>query len=263
MINNTSFGKWDRIAAKNLDQVFMAHLIQGLNCSPFEAEAVVEQVHLVYSELFATTLQPGQFLRSVIDAAAPPQTPLQQAAQRLVVLTLDDGPGDLQARKTEGVPGLRRRRLLRLAEEAFQQGGLLTLEDLSLILNCGVRTLCLDLAVLRQQKIQPPLRSNVKDMGRAVTHRAQIITLWLTGLEYSDIAYKTHHCLDSVRNYIEKFKRCASLSRQGFDLPTIANLAKLSASLATQFLELYRHTPMLPRRREEIESFLKKTPRAH
>jgi hypothetical protein len=259
MINNTSVAKWDRIAAKSLDQVFQAKMIHGLNCSPFEAEAIVEQVHLVYSELFASSLLPGQILRSVIDISVPPQTPLKRATQRLVVLTLDNGPDDLLIRKNQGITGLRQERFRRMAEEAFQQGGLLTIEDLSLILNCGVRTLVLDLKALRIKNIPIPLRSTVKDMGRAVTHRALIISLWLSGLEYSDIVVRAHHCLDSIRNYVEKFKRCVALSLQGFDLPTISLLARLSTPLAVQFLDLYQKTLMLPRRREEIESFLKKT----
>lgn len=259
MLNNTSPAKWDRIAAKSLDQVFMAQMIHGLNCSPFEAEAIVEQVHLVYADLFAAAIQPGQTLRSVVDMTVPPQTPLKRATQRLVLLTLDSGPDDLRVRQAEGITGLRRQRFRRMAEEAFQQGGLLTIEDLSQLLNCGVRTLVLDLKALRAQNVQVPLRSSVKDMGRAVTHRVLIISLWLSGHEYSDIVLRAHHCLDSVRNYIEKFKRCVALSLQGFDIPTIAGLARLSAALANQFLDLYRTTPMLPRRREEIESFLKKT----
>jgi hypothetical protein len=37
----------DRLAAKSLDQQFVNEIIHGLNCSPFEAEAVLESVYRV------------------------------------------------------------------------------------------------------------------------------------------------------------------------------------------------------------------------
>jgi hypothetical protein len=43
-----------------------------------------------------------------------------------------------------------------MAEEAFQQGGLLTLEDLANLFNCGVRTLVNDLRALRKDHLVPP-----------------------------------------------------------------------------------------------------------
>ena len=67
-----------------------------------------------------------------------PNVPLSQATQKLVRLTLDAGEAD--RRRQGGVALLRQHRLARLAEEAFQQGGLLTLEDLSQLFNCGMRT---------------------------------------------------------------------------------------------------------------------------
>ena len=111
---------------------------------------------------------------------------------------------------------------MRVCEEAFQQGGLLTLEDLALLFNCGLRTLVGDLAALRQQELVPPLRSTVKDIGRAVTHRCQIVSLWLEGQEYSDIARHTHHSVSAVAQYVEKFKRSVSLLDSGFDVATTA-----------------------------------------
>ena len=60
--------------------------------------------------------------------------------------------------------------------EAFQQGGLLTVEDLAhRLLNCGERTISRDLAELESEGILLPLRSMIKDMGRALSHRELII----------------------------------------------------------------------------------------
>ena len=40
MINNTSRQRWQRAEARQLDNQFMAAIVSGMSCSPFEAEAV-------------------------------------------------------------------------------------------------------------------------------------------------------------------------------------------------------------------------------
>jgi hypothetical protein len=68
MINNSSLQKWDRLAQKQLDQQFVNEVIHGLQCSPFEAKAVLEAVYKVYGPYFETSghLKPGQILFQVI-----------------------------------------------------------------------------------------------------------------------------------------------------------------------------------------------------
>jgi hypothetical protein len=261
LINNTSLQRWDRISAKSIDTQFKTAMQRGLNCSPFEAQIMVEKVHELYGPLFdnSTTVQPGQIQLVVVDASVPPGVPLSQAAQKLATLTLLDKEEDNQIQQRQSIPALRQHRLMRVAEEAFQQGGLLTLEDLALLFNCGLRTLVGDLAALRQQNLVPPLRSTVKDIGRAVTHRRLIVSLWLEGKEYSDIAVHSHHSVSSVANYVEKFKRCAALLQHGFDLTTTAFLIRLSAPLVEQFRQLHQTAKPAVHRQQELLGFLKKS----
>jgi len=261
MINNTNFAHWSRLQAKSLDSQFMNEMITGLNCSPFEAEAILEKVHQIYAPLLETTqgMRPGQIQMMVVDASVAPNVPLKQAKQRLVTLTLHAGKEDIETRKNGSVPELRQKRLCRMCQEAFQQGGLLTLEDLANMFNCGVRTLVNDLAVLRGKNIVPALRSTTKDMGRAITHRKLIITLWLQGFEYSEIASKASHSVDSVANYVDKFKRCAALFASGFDVHAVALMVKLSTSLAQEFQRLHSDLKdAVPHRLRELDEFLKK-----
>ena len=124
--------------------------------------------------------------------------------------------------------------------------------------NCAVRTLVSDLAALRKDDIIPPLRSTVKDMGRAISHRRLIVEKWLSGMEYTDIARITHHNILSVNNYIEKFKRCATLLACGFDLDTVCVIARISPAIAKSFEELVNNAKPVPHRQEEIDSLCKK-----
>ena len=261
MINNSSLGKWDRLAQKRLDQQFSHGIIHGLQCSPFEASAILDTVYQVYAPCFETSgsLKPGQMLFQVISAEASPNTRLAESKQVTVTLTFDAGSEDLEVRRREGVQSLRRHRMQRMAVEAFQQGGLLTIEDLAnRLFNCGQRTLSRDLEVLRRQGIILPLRSTIKDMGRSVSHRALIIEEWLEGKEYSEIARATHHSLPSVQNYISKFKRAIALTEEGYEVHTTAFLVKLSASLVGAYHHLYQTTKIVPHRRKELQCFLKR-----
>jgi len=260
MINNTSLGKWDRLSSKQPDQQFITEMIHGLGCSPFEASAILDMVYKVYTPLFETSaaLKPGQIRFQVVSATTPASVPLAQAQQLTVTLTLDAGPEDIEVRRASGVVGLRRHRLQRMCIEAFQQEGLLTIEDMAnRLLNCGERTLCRDLKYLRDQQILLPLRSTIQDMGRTLSHRTLIIRHWLKGLEYSQIAQATHHSLAAVHNYVDKFKRIAALAEEGFDVNTIAFLVKVSTTLAEEYFRLYHDQPCIASRKHELETFLK------
>jgi hypothetical protein len=223
---------------------------------------VFEAVYDVYGPYFDTTgsLKPGQLLFQVVSIQAASNTPLAQCEQVAVVLTLDAGEEDLIVRQNKGVIGLRHHRIQRLANEAFQQGGLLTIEDLAnRLLNCGERTLCRDLFFFKHQKISLPLRSTIKDMGRAISHRALIIEKWLEGKEYEQIKQATHHSIPSVQNYVNKFKRVVALASQGFDMQEISFLVKISPSLAQQYHSLYQRADIVSHRKKELLCLIKKT----
>lgn len=261
MINNSSLTKWRRLSQKQLDQQFSHEIIHGLQCSPFEASAILEAVYRVYACYFETsgTLKPGQLLFPMVAIESPPNVPLANSKQITAMLTFDAGTEDLKIRETQGIEALRRHRLQRMSIEAFQQGGLLTLEDVAIrLFNCGQRTLSRDLAVLHRQHIVLPLRSTIKDMGRSISHRKIIIEAWLQGKEYSEIARQTHHSVPSVQNYVSKFKRAVALAQEGYDIHTIAFLVKLSAPLVESYHQLYHTVTIVPHRRQELKSFLKK-----
>lgn len=261
MINNSSLTKWDRLSQKQLDQQFTYEMIHGLQCSPFEASAILDAVYQVYAPYFETsgTLKPGQILFTVISAEASPNVRLAQSKQLTVTLTFDAGNEDLDVRRKRGVPSLRRHRMQRMAVEAFQQGGLLTVEDLAnRLFNCGQRTLSRDLDILRREGVVLPLRSTIKDMGRSICHRTLIVEHWLQGKEYSEISRDTHHSVPAVQNYVSKFKRVIALAQEGYDVHTIAFLVKVSATLAESYHRLYQTVKIVPHRRKELASFLKK-----
>ena len=262
MIQNTAVQKWHRLQQKQLNQQFLNEMVRGLECSPFEAKAILNMVYQVSAPYFETspTLKPGQMFFQVVSCETAPNTHLDESQQVTVTLTLDAGQEDLLIRKQHGVIGLRHHRLQRVCHEAFQQGGLLTIEDLAIrLFNCGQRTLSRDLTLLKDQGIILPLRSTVKDMGRGISHRALIVKEWLAGKEYSAIAKTTHHSIPSVKNYVGKFKRVIALVNAGHEVHTVAFLVKLSKPLVQEYYTLYQNCDIVPHRHQELEDVSKKS----
>lgn len=262
MINNSSLQKWDRLKQKQQDTQFVNALIQGMNCSQFEAKAILNAVYETYQPFFDNSgaMKPGQILFEVVSAENSSQKKLSECRMVSVVLTLDAGEEDLKVKKQLGVQGLRRHRLERIVNEAFQQGGLLTVEDIAnRLLNCGERTLCRDIKAFKDQGIVLPLRSTIRDMGKSVTHRSLIVRQWLSGKEYSEIARATNHSVDAVANYVDKFKRVVCLAKNNYEIKTIAFLIKLSPSLTQEYYDLYRKFDAVPHRAEELDEMIKKS----
>ena len=262
MINNSSIGKWERLSRKQQDTQFINKLQAGMNCSPFEAKAILNCVYEVYQPFFdnSASMKPGQICFDVVAVENSAKEKLSACQMKTVILTLDAGVEDLTVREKQGVIGLRRHRFERIANEAFQQGGLLTVEDVAnRLLNCGERTLIRDIKVLKDKGICLPLRSTVRDMGRSISHREMIVRLWLGGKEFSEISRHTNHSVEAIANYVEKFKRVVCLAKDNHEINTIAFLVKISVSLAQQYYDLYQRLEIVDLRRKEPDELIKKT----
>jgi len=233
----------ERLAAKDLDHQFRNRIEQGMGCSPFVSEAIVTVVHDVYLPVLDTqaNLKPGQMLFQCLSKRNGSTTRIADAEQITVVLTIDDGKVDQDVRKQKGIDGLRRFRICRLCSEAYNQGGLLTVEDVAYrLLNVGERTVVRDLSLIRKEGENPPLRSTIKDMGRTISHKAILIKNWLKGDELSDLNRKYNHSFSAIESYINTFKRVVFLKHEGYTVERIAYMQKISDALAKTYLDLWQ-----------------------
>jgi len=261
MINNTSIEKWSRLKEKSLDSLFVNEIITGMNCSPFEAKAILDTVHTVYNDFFnnTETLAPGKAKFVVISTENGPSTKLKDAKKVNVTLTIDNGNDDLNVKRNGGVSALRQYRLQRICNEAFMQGGLLTIEDIAnRIFCCGERTIVRDIQHLKKQNIILPLRSSIKDMGRTLSHRSEIIIKWTQGYEYSEIKRFTNHTIESISNYVHKFKQVVALTEDNYEVSTIAFIIKISIPLTQEYINIWKKADIIESRKQELENILKK-----
>jgi len=127
-----------------------------------EAEALVKTVEEVYfSDPELTPVLDGQMRYSCVRSDEGPGKPLSACRKVSVTLTLlhREDKHDVAGLAAGGVSAeVRQRRIVRLVEEAREQGGLLTQEDLAEILMCDVRTIRRDIHLLKKRGFELPTR---------------------------------------------------------------------------------------------------------
>jgi hypothetical protein len=248
----------ERLDAKSLDNLFRRRIEEGAKCSPFVSAAIlqiVKEVFPLHPEDLGKELDLGQVKLLVAAAQEPAGKPLEECQKVTVLLTLD-AKDDLTIRACDGVTGLRRSRILRLASEARDQGGLLSYEDLAYrLLNCGVRTIVRDIAALRRRGLEVPTRGQQQDIGPGQTHRVQAVRFFLQGQEANEIARRLYHSLSSIENYVTTFARVIFLADKGYGIDEIAFVIHRSPALVGAYRRLYeefRRQPSAQARLREI-----------
>jgi DNA-binding Lrp family transcriptional regulator len=248
-----------RLKIKTLSQQMLNLAVEGAGISPWEAQVLVNTIEQVYfSDPALSQAADGQLKYSCIAINEPAGKKVEDCRMVTVLLTLFD-PEDKQQLVFDSKQAsivLRHRRLMRITEQAREQEGLLSQEDLAQILMCDVRTIRRDIKDLRGKGVIVATRGQVNDIGPGVTHRGIAVRSWLEGKEPVIIARDINHSIAAVENYLEKFKRVAYLRRKGFDDYQIAMAIGISVAAVKTFAELYNefsNKPFFKQRIAEIE----------
>jgi len=221
---------------------------------------LVEMIEEVYfSDPLLRNAAEGQLKYACVSAQEGAGKPLAQCRLVTVVLSLFDAQDDrdlVSCEHKDRSIEIRRRRLVRIADEAREQGGLLSQEDVAQLLMSDVRTIRRDVAALKREGIIVATRGQQKDIGPGVSHRGLAVRHWLEGQEPVEVARQIKHSLAAVERYLETFKRVAYLRAKGFDRYEIALTVGVSLASTATFLELYaqfRHKPFFRQRLAEID----------
>lgn len=233
-----------RLDSKTLDARFLKEIEHGLNCSPFEAQAVLEVVMEVYFPFLdeqCVKSPPGKISLIAISTDEPTGKPVAACEKQSVCLTIHRGSQDDQILQQHGPAGFRHARIIDICQEALSQGALLTREDLAYrVFFVSPRTITRDLNTLRtaNPKLMIPLRSTIHDIGPVLIHRTKIVTLALEGKTMSQICKMMHHSPQVVNNYLSTFTRCVHLKNRDMQVGQIAFLLRRGKGLIQQYLDL-------------------------
>jgi biotin operon repressor len=179
----------------------------------------------------------GQMTFLAVSEDTPPGQPIA-ACKRLAVNLTIDCVDDLEALH-QGVAALRRSKIQRVTREAQEQGALLTQEDLARLLCSSRSTIKRDVAQLRSEGIDVPTRGQMKDIGKGISHKGQIVADWLAGYSFSQIQQRRRHTIYSIERYCISFQRVIRLHVAGLSMAEIRIGTGLSERLISEYLTLY------------------------
>lgn len=250
--NNAS----NRLLAKTHEQAFLQTLEQDYRIAPRVAEAILADAQERLQGGVAE-LRPGQIRKLLVKQGVGHGQSVADLAKVEVTWTLDAGLEDQQVLQAHGRQALRQIRILRLLDEAVEQGAVATQEDVAQMLNVTPRTIKRDFIELQAAGHYLPSRGNLQGIGRGQTHKAQIVGRWLSGETYDQIARNTHHAVISVQRYVRNFVQVIEIRQRGLSVEQCAQLLQIGPSLVKDYWAIYEgHSD--PECRERLESQLKR-----
>lgn len=145
--------------------------------------------------------------------------------------------------------------MARLVKSAYEQGGLLSGAELSVLLNRSLGTIGRYMTIYHQthQDILPT-KGMVLDQGSKPTHKASIINLYEQGYPEVDIARLTNHTIESVSRYIKNYKNVKLLLEKGFNLMELVRVTGMGRSTVIQYRDLVYlyHEDLQPKADHEV-----------
>lgn len=227
-----------RCLSKTPEGVFAGRLRREFELSPALSEAIVELATECLREEIPRA--PGRLVFYCASRKACHGVPLTDQMKVRVQLTYAGGHDDVALLHEQGPTKLRQLRVLRLTEEAYGQGGLLTQEDLSYLLHVSTRTIRNDVQALIADGNTVHTRGYDHDIGRGVSHKTRIVGLYLSGFTYNEMVLKTRHSARAIRRYVRTFGRMLLLIEKGItNSLALSRVLRQSDRLTQEYLSLY------------------------
>ncbi len=245
---------FERIVNKNKDNNFINFIVSNSNLSMFETKAVFEEFKKQY--LMETKIMQQyqmKIMATKIDVSS--RVEIKQQDLKEIIITLHDEEDekirfnidlfrekfkDMKIPEKNTTTAVRRNKLHRISYEAYKKNCVLTVEDFAYkIFNCGERTIVRDIEAFRNIDVFIPLRGQVKDIGKSITHKVKAINKFIEGKEAGEIARIINHSITSVERYIEKFKQIILCLEKGLKDPEISFLTSSSYTLIEEYKKIY------------------------
>ncbi len=189
-------------------------------------------------------LRHGQALWLGIEVNDPPPRGKRTADTNLIPVVLDlSTDEDLLARMDRvSVEERLRMRAVRLCEQAYQQGALLSNADLAELMS-GDDSRISNVLTAHERKTGKivPRRATLHDVGCGVTHKRIICwKRYAEGKSSDQIAHETYHTVEAVDRYLGQFDRVRHCRTQGMSVFETAFTLNGSRGLVEEYLRIDR-----------------------
>ena len=239
----------DRFNKRSLPELLVHKFLTkyGYANGPIIAEAIVKDILSVVEQCYPERLPPktvmwlavrrewkGQRKGIELTDLVPIRLPIA-TDEEIQLLMKPELRKKLKARRA-----FNRARFARWCFEAYEQGGVLTLLDLSMLSGMSENYVG---ELLREYEAENervvPTRGTVHDLGPSVTHKAEVVRRWLRHESPAQIARVLGHSQEAVDRYIADFRKVRLLA-QKVPIDEIPYLTSLSGSVVEQYLALIR-----------------------
>lgn len=213
-----------------------AELAHDFGLTPVKIRALRELLEELRTELIGRRAD-CEVVYWAVAATEPAGKPLEACRLVPTKLTLLD-PADVAGETPNRVSGMKFAKLVRYATQAKFQGAYLTYADLAYLL--GIHTEAIRRLIQTHSELVVPLRGQECDIGRGVTHRRQIIELYLQSYTETEIVARSGHSYESIGHYIKEFAAVLVLAERGMGPTLIRRVLGRSLKLVKVYLELVR-----------------------
>lgn len=240
-----------RLKDKNLNQLLLYRFLNhyGYDKGEVTAKAIIRDILQLIDDYFLVStldddlhhIHYGQLVWMAVPVDEYPKRGKSIAATRMKPVVLSFVTDDDISHIAHGFDSatLRKKRIQRWIDEAFDQGALLTQLDLAILLGVCDAVVSKYVNEIQQSGKLLPTRGNIHDLSGAITHKRTIITLYLQGYLTPEIAVKTKHSKEAVDRYIRDYHRVEILWKHGItDIDEISQLTRLSKRVAQQYIDL-------------------------
>lgn len=243
--------KYRRLKDKSLEQHLLFRFLNnyGYDKGEITAKAIIKDILQVVEHYFLVVnndkdishTQYGELVWMAVPVDEFPQRGKSIAKTRLKPIVLSFITDDDISHIAYGFDStsLRKKRLQRFVDQAFDQGALLTQLDLAALLGVCDAVISKYVNEIQESGKLIPTRGNIHDLSGAITHKREIITLYLQGYLTPDIALKTNHSKEAVDRYVKDYHKVEILWKHRInDLDEISLLTRLSKKVAQQYVDL-------------------------
>ncbi|WAI02386.1 DUF1670 domain-containing protein [Methanogenium organophilum] len=224
--------------AKTKENQLLAILEEEYGFKHATGRSLVHLMNEFAEEFYGWHRSDMQIIYQTVDFREPPGRTFGEMPLRPVFLTMAV-PEDTMAFENGGLQGMRRHKLIRLAREAYDQGGLLTQHDLALLLTTSSRTIQRDIKELRNAGIRVPTRGAVHEYGHIPSIRSVCVDRFLCGEGVDSTAAKCGVSTDMVRRYHRQFTDTVVLYARGYRAEDIIDVTGVPEKVVGEFLILY------------------------
>lgn len=243
--------KCRRLKDKSLHQHLLYRFLNnyGYDKGEITAKAIIDDILKLINDYFLVSsinddlhhIQYGELVWMAVPVDEYPQRakPIAKTRMKPVVLSFVTDSDIEHIAHGFHTKTLRKKRIKRWVDQAFDQGALLTQLDLAILLGICDAVVSKYVNEIQSEGHLLPTRGNIHDLSGAITHKKEIITLYLENYLTPEISMKTNHSKEAVDRYINDYHRVEILWTHDItNLDEISHLSRLSKRVAQQYVDL-------------------------